>query len=153
MTFHWADLLVIAVSVGAGYALCYAGLRRWLRLAVAGRQQATERQLDVLTGALKALEGKVAELGKPVALQAAAEAEVVEIKADAPPSKHTAHFDNGDVPPEILAVIAAAANAFMGRKTRILSAKLLQLPQEAMNPWSQQGRVFVQASHNLRSRS
>ena len=49
-------------------------------------------------------------------------------------------------------VIAAAVTAFLGKKVRIRSAKMLQSPYEIVNPWSQQGRVFVQASHNLRSR-
>jgi methylmalonyl-CoA carboxyltransferase large subunit len=56
------------------------------------------------------------------------------------------------VTPEILVVIAAAVTAFLGKKVRIRSAKVLQSPYEIVNPWSQQGRVFVQASHNLRSR-
>ena len=47
---------------------------------------------------------------------------------------------------------AAAVTAFLGKKVRIRSAKTLQSPYEIVNPWSQQGRVFVQASHNLRSR-
>ena len=48
--------------------------------------------------------------------------------------------------------IAAAVTAYLGKKVRIRSAKMLQSPYEIVNPWSQQGRVFVQASHNLRPR-
>jgi hypothetical protein len=48
-------------------------------------------------------------------------------------------------------VIAAAVTAYMGKKVRIRSAKIVY-SQESFNPWSQQGRVFVQASHNLTQR-
>jgi methylmalonyl-CoA carboxyltransferase large subunit len=55
-----------------------------------------------------------------------------------------------EVTPEMMLVIAAAVTEFLGKKVRILSAKQLQSPRQALSPWSQQGRVFVQASHNLR---
>jgi methylmalonyl-CoA carboxyltransferase large subunit len=56
-----------------------------------------------------------------------------------------------EISAELLIVIAAAVTAFLGKKVRIRSAKRLQSPYEIVNPWSQQGRVSVQASHNLRS--
>jgi hypothetical protein len=54
------------------------------------------------------------------------------------------------VRPEVLVIIAAAVSSFLGKKIRIRSAKMLQSPYEIVNPWSQQGRVSVQASHTLR---
>jgi methylmalonyl-CoA carboxyltransferase 12S subunit len=48
---------------------------------------------------------------------------------------------------ETLVVIAAAVSAFLGKSARLRSARLIQ-PSEG-NAWAQQGRVFVQASHNL----
>jgi hypothetical protein len=54
------------------------------------------------------------------------------------------------VNPDILLIIAAAVSAFLGKKIRIRSARMLQSPYEIINPWSQQGRVSVQASHFLR---
>ena len=54
------------------------------------------------------------------------------------------------VSPDVLVIIAAAVSAFLGKKIRIRSAKMLQSPYEVVNPWSQQGRVSVQASHSLR---
>ncbi|HEY7096835.1 MAG TPA: hypothetical protein VH437_08930 [Terriglobales bacterium] len=53
-----------------------------------------------------------------------------------------------EVTPETLLIIAAAVTAFMGKKVRIRSAKMLYA-HESFNPWSQQGRAVVQASHNL----
>ena len=53
------------------------------------------------------------------------------------------------VGPELLVIITAAVTVFLGKKVRIRSAKMLQSPYEIVNPWSQQGRVSVQASHSL----
>ncbi len=119
--------------------------------AVSERQQATERQLGELAGALKALQDRVAELSQSPAAPPAV-ALVVEVEAAAAAAKEAALRETGEVTPEMLAVIAAAVTAFLGKKVRIRSAKMLQSPYEVVNPWSQQGRVFVQASHNLRSR-
>jgi methylmalonyl-CoA carboxyltransferase large subunit len=119
--------------------------------AVSERQLAMERQLDELAVAIKALQARVAELSQPATLQTAP-APVVEMKTAAAVSKDAAHREKGEVTPEMLVVIAAAVTAFLGKKVRIRSAKMLQSPYEVVNPWSQQGRVFVQASHTLRPR-
>ena len=77
------------------------------------------------------------------------------IVADAPAAAAVEQSDKGEdeeVPREMMPVLAAAATAFLGREVRILSAKKLQSPRQRLSPWSQQGRVFVQASHNLRAR-
>ena len=115
--------------------------------AVSGRQLAMERQLSELAGAIKALQVRVAELSQP-----AASAPVVEVKTAASAAKDAAHRDTGEVTPEMLVVITAAVTAFLGKKVRIRSAKMLQSSYEVVNPWSQQGRVFVHASHLFRSR-
>jgi methylmalonyl-CoA carboxyltransferase large subunit len=51
------------------------------------------------------------------------------------------------IEPEILMVIAAAVAAFMGHKARIRRVRRSATP--GMNPWAQQGRVSIQASHNV----
>ena len=58
---------------------------------------------------------------------------------------------NEEVDPETLLVIAAAVTAFLGKKVRIRSAKMLY-SHESFNAWSQQGRAVVQASHNVAQR-
>jgi methylmalonyl-CoA carboxyltransferase large subunit len=113
--------------------------------ALSERQLETERQLGELAGAVKALQARVAELSQPAAAAA------VEVKASA--AKQAGHGEKGEVTPEMLVVIAAAVTAFLGKKVRIRSAKMLQSPYEVVNPWAQQGRVFVQASHMMRPRS
>ena len=51
------------------------------------------------------------------------------------------------VEPEVLMVIAAAVAAFMGHKARIRRVRRSATP--GMNPWAQQGRVSIQASHSV----
>ncbi len=53
-----------------------------------------------------------------------------------------------EITPEILMVLSAAVAAFFGKKARIRRARAAG-PFEHGSAWAQQGRVFVQASHNL----
>jgi methylmalonyl-CoA carboxyltransferase 12S subunit len=114
--------------------------------AMSERQLAMERQLGELANAVKTLQARVAELSQP-----AASAPVVDVKTSA--AKVTAHRETGEVTPEMLVVIAAAVTAFLGKKVRIRSAKMLQSPNEVVNLWSQQGRMLIHASHHPRIRS
>lgn len=117
--------------------------------SVSERQLVMERQLGELAGAVKALQARVAELNLVPELQAAAAPAVAVTTAT---TKEAVHRETGEVTPEVLVVIAAAVTAFLGKKVRIRSAKMLQSPYEVVNPWSQQGRALVHASHNIRSR-
>jgi len=59
-----------------------------------------------------------------------------------------AGIEEDQIPPETLAVIAAAVTAFLGRNFRILTVShSLQA-----NRWTRQGRTLVQASHNVRTK-
>lgn len=55
--------------------------------------------------------------------------------------------EDEEIAPEVLMVIAAAVAAFMGKKARIRRVRRSATP--GMNPWAQQGRVSIQASHNV----
>lgn len=116
-------------------------------LAVSARQETMESRLEELSGSIKALEAQLAELKRSatapsVAIQKAA-------AASAPVAGRMAVQTKEEITPEVLLVIAAAATAFMGKHVHIRSARMLQSPYEVVNPWSQQGRVFVQSSHDL----
>jgi 3-oxoacyl-ACP reductase-like protein len=133
-----------------------ADLQRTFQREIAELRLETERQLNALTSALKALETHVAELSAAVARSAAApvaaSAPSVKVAASAPAATAVVPKKDEEIAPEMMIVLAAAVTAFLGKKVRIRSTKMLQSPYEIVNPWSQQGRVFVQASHNLRSR-
>jgi hypothetical protein len=52
-----------------------------------------------------------------------------------------------EISSETLAIISAAVAAYLGQAVRIRSAR--RLPPEELSSWAQQGRVYIQASHNL----
>ncbi len=58
-------------------------------------------------------------------------------------------IDDGRLPAEIMAVIAAAAAAFVDMRIRIRGIEQLNAEAEKVSRWSRQGRVLVQSSHNL----
>jgi hypothetical protein len=57
-----------------------------------------------------------------------------------------------EISPEVRGEIGKIITGLLGRKARILSVKQLQKPEAGLSSWAQQGRVVVQASHNLAQR-
>jgi hypothetical protein len=54
---------------------------------------------------------------------------------------------------EEVAIIAAAVTAYLGKPVRVRGARLVSAaPGNRPSPWQQQGRVTIQASHDLGSR-
>ncbi len=54
------------------------------------------------------------------------------------------------VTPEEIVIIAAAVTAYLGKRVRVRGARRLQ--PASQSAWGHQGRVFIQASHNLDAR-
>ncbi|HIJ37864.1 MAG TPA: hypothetical protein HPP80_03115 [Rhodospirillaceae bacterium] len=86
------------------------------------------------------MQGQIAEL------RSALEAAQARQTTPAPAGGGAASKEVGS---EILAILAATITAFLGKKVRIRSAKMLLTPDEIVNPWAQRGRVFIHASRNL----
>jgi len=104
---------------------------------------ALREQVRTLTEALTAMQAQVERQSKTIA--------DLSVRVAAPGGNHAPEGAAEDeISPETLVVITAAITAFLGKKVRIRSARRLQSPYEIVNPWSQQGRVSVQASHVLR---
>jgi methylmalonyl-CoA carboxyltransferase large subunit len=116
-----AAFLLIPLSVAAGMI---AG-------AVTGRR-AVRAEMDELRSLIREQNGHAPALPAPV--QSVAAPAVLEAEAE-------------EISPEILMVLTAAVAAFLGKKARIRRASAK--PAMGENSWAQQGRVFVQASHNL----
>jgi methylmalonyl-CoA carboxyltransferase large subunit len=88
---------------------------------------------------IRQLELRIAETSvKPVASATAQ----IPAPVEAAPKK-----EDEQIEPEVLMVIAAAVAAFMGKKARI--RRVRRSVAGGMNPWAQQGRVSIQASHNV----
>ena len=150
MRLHWTDWAAMTVIAGAGCVAIYAGLRSGLtgarRRAVEERQRDMERQLNAMATTVRALQARVAELSR---LQTARG----EVAVTATPEETTDQAKHAQTKPEIVAALTAAATAFLGKKARVRSAKLLpNTQQDSAGAWAQQGRMIVQTSHNPRQR-
>lgn len=98
-----------------------------------------KRQVASLTGLVEEMRQQLARQSEMLA----------KLSAPVPPAEAPAE-EKAAVTPDVLVIISAAVSSFLGKKIRIRSARMLQTPYEIVNPWSQQGRVSVQASHWLR---
>jgi hypothetical protein len=121
--------------------------------AISERQEAMEGQLSALVGALKALEARVAEVSVIPELHPAAARGAEKQAAPGAAKREAVQRQDEEVTPETLVMIAASVTAFLGKKVRIRSAKMLRPAHSGVSPWSQQGRVLVHGSHHPRVRS
>lgn len=155
MILHLKELAVAAGLAGVGLGVVYLALRRSLRRAIDERQQATGRQLAEMADTIKSLEARLAELSPTSAKRlsdALGAAPGVNINASAYTAEQAPLQESHGIAPETLAVITAAVTAFLGANVRVRSASLMPPSLSGASAWSQQGRVFVQASHNIRTR-
>lgn len=147
MTLHWTDLALILAIVGSGGAVGYFLLMRTLQRTVLDRQRELERRVAMLAELMRSMELRFGEQGPSSESTAAQNVEPELIRAADPADRQEA----SEVSAEVQVAIAAAAVAVLGPKARVLSARAAR-PEEVVSPWSQQGRMSVQASHNLRLR-
>ena len=133
-------LFLLPLGIFAGWVAGTAMSRRMVREEV--------QRLETLLGAQNGkAEPAPAPAPAPVAaaLPVAAPASVAAPVVAAAPAAGPAAAE--EVSPEIIMVLTAAVAAFLGKRARIRGARLVRnAPSSA---WAQQGRVFVQASHNL----
>jgi methylmalonyl-CoA carboxyltransferase large subunit len=94
-------------------------------------------EIRALSERLARLEGREPE-PQPAAAATAPPTPPVAAEAPAPePEPET-------IPEEILLVISAAVAAFLGERAHVKQVRLIRSPA-----WAQQGRVTIQASHQL----
>jgi hypothetical protein len=141
---HWTDWALMTALAGAACLAVYAAMARAMRRAVTEKQRETDRQLSAMAVTVSALQARVAELAGMQARHAES--------AAATRAGDSAGETLGAPEPETVAVLAAAATTMLGKKARIRSAQLLPAEQSGAGTWAQQGRAFVQTSHNPRSR-
>jgi len=113
--------------------------------ALAERQDSLERELSALTSAVKSLEQRLTEKAVEPdfrALEGTADVQAAGEPGEAPGRKH-------GMKTEVKAVIAAAA-AVAGEMVKVRKVRALPSGQDAGSAWSQQGRVGVVSSHQLR---
>jgi len=131
VNLNWMYLALVFALVAAGVTIAGFVLLRKLRQTVADNR----RQVATLTESVSALEESLAESDRAPA------ASMLELSP----------ADKDSIPSEIQAVITAAAVTRLGHKVRLSSPRLLS-SKAGVSPWTHQGRVNVQTSHNLRPR-
>lgn len=147
--FDWANMALMLAMVVAGCGASYFIFQMRNRRSVSRSERELWHQLHSLASALNALEVRIAEIERSL-LNTPSEIEIAGEAADEIEEKQAAHKKES-IAPDTMAAITAAAIAFAGKNARIQSARMLR-PLGAVSPWSQQGRAFAHASHNLRSR-
>jgi len=142
VTLHWVDLALMVTAVIAGCAATYFAVLRGVRRVFLEREARIADQLAALGDAVGALETRL-------------EAQAIALEAQRQGARPAAVTEDKAQPdgasPRIRAAVAAAATAFFGRSVAVRSVKPASAGGAA-SPWSQQGRVLVQTSHNLPTR-
>ena len=118
-------LLLLPLGILAGWLAGAATSRRMVRREV--------RRLESL---IESKNGNAAPAPEPAPALTAAH-------APKPPEPEQLE----EVAPETIMILTAAVAAFLGKRARIRGARMVRTAPS--NAWAQQGRVFVQASHNL----
>ncbi|HEY1805657.1 MAG TPA: hypothetical protein VGG45_14370 [Terracidiphilus sp.] len=137
---EWASMTAVA---GAVCLAVYAAMARMMRRAVADKQRENDRQWSAIAATVQTLQARVAELGRLEGEQSESAVWAGETRAGQ---------RRGSTEPETIAVLTAAATAFLGQKARIRSAQIASAEPISAGTWAQQGRAFVQTSHNPHSR-
>ena len=143
-----ASLASLVVLFLAGWAALSVILRRSLKRTVDDLRREMDERMNLLLALVKAEHASAEQTRQASKSVSLSPTPSLPVPQPAMPEAR----NREDVTPEILVMIAAAVTAFLGKKVRIRSAHMLQTPYEIVNPWVQQGRVFVQASHNLTQR-
>ena len=143
--------IMTAALVVAGWVVLLIVSRRTILRRCAEHRREFDRQIEALSANVKALEGAedaptIAPVAPGDGRAAAQSSEMVER------IRPSVAETNNEIAPETVALITQTITALLGRKVLVRSVKLLQMPNEAPDIWAQQGRVVVQASHNLGQR-
>ena len=139
-----AAMIVSALALAAA-AVCMVIVRRAQRVAME-RMRSMEEQVAAVDDVVQMIEARLTEMHSLWAASQPGEG------ASQATGTGEGAMEQGEEPamePEIQAAIAAAAIAAAGPNARVRSATLVKSRDKA-SPWSQQGRVLVQSSHNLR---
>jgi hypothetical protein len=133
--------ITIAVLAVAGWVSLFIISQRAIQSECAALRVEFERRISAVSAELRA--SQPAADSQTASSSARALLPVTALAA-ANPVQQT-----DEITPETVAMITKTITALLGKKIRVLSVKLLQMPNVTPESWAHQGRVVVQASHNL----
>jgi hypothetical protein len=138
MTHIYITIVVLAV---AGWVSLFIVSRRSIQSECAALRVEFERRIGAVSAEVRVLQPSADAQNDSSSAKALAH---VTALAAANPVQQA-----DEITPETVAMITKTITALLGKKIRVLSVKLLQMPNVTPESWAQQGRVVVQASHNL----
>jgi hypothetical protein len=155
--------ILAAALLVAGWAAALFASRRMLKRRCAELREEFQRQIDSLSASVRALErtsatettgaeaadSLLSAIPKPAKIHPFTPQRM---RSDADQTQTIRTAGGEEITPDILRTIAETVTALVGRKVRILSVRILQTPASVVNSWAEQGRIVVQASHNLAQR-
>lgn len=164
MILHWIDIACVMGMIAAGNGIIYFFLLRRFERALAASQRDMEHRLAALTEQIRRqprpdeavetaneLESTDTKEILREDAQYASHPDELRASGQAQSSQQSFAGEEDEIPPEIRVAITAAAIATFGNHARIRAAR--RVPStDVVSPWTQQGRVIVQSSHNLRTR-
>jgi hypothetical protein len=136
-------LVTLAAIILLGYLVVYLLSQRHLERTIEKLRGEWTAEIDSLIVKIRLERNEAVVPAPPLVAQPVSGAAPAGVPVATPPRK--------EIAPETLLVIAAAVTAYLGKKVRVRSAKMLY-SHESFNAWSQQGRAVVQASHNVAQR-
>jgi hypothetical protein len=139
-------LIIVALIAAASLAVSMHS-RRALKQTLTELRLEFQQQID-------ALSAKVGALNHSAGVQHAATSALVPSEKLIPGAagvQATAQVCE-EITAETLGKIAETITALIGMKVHIRSIRILEQQTEIGNSWAQQGRVVIQASHNLPQR-
>jgi methylmalonyl-CoA carboxyltransferase 12S subunit len=136
--------VIAGATFVAGWAAGYLATRKLVRQELEGVRSRIDEIAERTRNGSYSAAALVERSGAPP-LPTAAPADTAPARAAESPAAEPV-VEEG-VTPEVLMVISAAVAAFFGKRARVRRARLM--PVAGVSPWAQQGRVFIQASHNL----
>jgi hypothetical protein len=146
VTGNWAVAAIIVGALALAAATACVLIVWRLQRLVLERQRSLEDQVASVDEAVAMIEARLTELHS---WRVASQPGECESEAVATVDLSAEGDMGAAIEPEIQAAIAAAAITAAGPNARVRSAMLVKSRDKA-SPWSQQGRVLVQSSHNLR---
>ena len=139
---------IIVALIAAGLLAVSISLLRILKRTLTTLHLEFQQQIDALSAKVGTLERN------PIAQSAASvltlSGKVASQAADA--AEPCAAQVPEEISVETLVKIADTVTALLGKKVRIRSVRIVQQQNAIVNPWAQQGRIVIQASHNLAQR-
>ena len=136
--------LILGALMIAGWVAMSLASKRRLTRTINDLHVEMQARINVLTVMVRALQQPATEKTDATPMGGTQKTEAPDLPSSPAPRP--------EVAPQTIVMIAAAVTAFLGKKVRIRSARPLQRPLDLISPWAQQGRMVIQASHNLTHR-